>query len=72
MTTSEARNPVPAAVIASAAALAAAKIGHDSRRGLDRRFPDPVVALAEDGLAIGLAALGSCEAGQECHPGGSR
>jgi hypothetical protein len=46
-------------VIASAAALAAAKIGHDTRRGLDRRFPDPVVALAEDGLAIGLAALGS-------------
>jgi len=54
-----ARSPVPAVVIASAAALAAAKIGHDTRRGLDRRFPDPVVALAEDGLAIGLAALGS-------------
>jgi hypothetical protein len=46
-------------VIASAAALAAAKIGHDTRRELDRRFPDPVVALTEDGLAIGLAALGS-------------
>ena len=55
----EARGPVPAVVIASAAALAAAKIGHDTRRGLDRRFPDPVVALAEDGLAIGLAGLGS-------------
>jgi uncharacterized membrane protein len=55
----EARSPVPAMVIASAAALAAAKIGHDTRRGLDRHFPDLVVALAEDGLAIGLAALGS-------------
>jgi uncharacterized membrane protein len=55
----EARSPVPAVVIASAAALAAAKIGHDTRRELDRRFPDPVVALTEDGLAIGLAALGS-------------
>jgi uncharacterized membrane protein len=55
----EARSLVPAVVIASAAALAAAKIGHDTRRGLDRRFPDPVVALAEDGLAVGLAALGS-------------
>jgi uncharacterized membrane protein len=54
-----ARSPVPAVVIAAAAALAAAKIGHDTRRGLDRRFPDPVVALAEDGLAVGLAALGS-------------
>jgi uncharacterized membrane protein len=53
------RSPVPAVVIASAAALAAAKIGHDTRRRLDRRLPDPVVALAEDGLAIGLAALGS-------------
>jgi hypothetical protein len=38
---------------------AAARIGHDTRRGLDRRLPDPAVALAEDGLAIGLAALGS-------------
>jgi hypothetical protein len=44
-------------MIASDAALAAAKIGHDTRRGLDRRFPDPVVAVAEDGLAIRLATL---------------
>lgn len=55
----EARSPVPAVMIASAAALAAARIGHDTRRGLDRRFPDLVVALAEDALAIGLAVLGS-------------
>jgi uncharacterized membrane protein len=54
-----ARSPVLAVVIAAVAALAAAKLGHDTRLGLDRRFPDPVVALAEDGLAIGLAALGS-------------
>ncbi len=53
------RRPIPAMVIAAAAALAAAKIGHDSRRALARRLPDPAVALVEDGLAIGLAALGS-------------
>jgi hypothetical protein len=43
----------------SAAALAAARICHDARAALARRFPDPVVAVAEDALAIGLAALGS-------------
>ena len=53
------RGPIPAMLTASAAALAAAKIGHDARAALARRFPDPVVAVAEDALAIGLAALGS-------------
>lgn len=53
------RRPIPAVVIAAAAALAAAKIGHDIRGALARRLPDPAVALVEDGLAIGLAALGS-------------
>jgi uncharacterized membrane protein len=53
------RGPVPAAAIALAAALAAAKAGHDARAALARRLPDPVVAVAEDAVAIGLAALGS-------------
>ncbi|HWG65093.1 MAG TPA: hypothetical protein VG253_25700 [Streptosporangiaceae bacterium] len=53
------RHPIPAAVIASAAALAAAKLGHDARAAVARRLPDPAVAVAEDAVAIGLAALGS-------------
>jgi uncharacterized membrane protein len=53
------RRPIPAMLIASACALAAAKVCHDARAALARRVPDPVVAVAEDALAIGLAALGS-------------
>jgi uncharacterized membrane protein len=53
------RRPVPAMAIASACALAAAKVCHDARAALARHVPDPVVAVAEDALAIGLAALGS-------------
>jgi hypothetical protein len=34
-------------------------IGHDTRAAIARRVPDPVVAVAEDAVAIGLAALGS-------------
>ena len=49
----------PEDLTASVAALAAAKIGHDARAVLGRRLPDPVVAVAEDALAIGLAAVGS-------------
>ena len=56
---SEHRGPVPAMLTASVAALAAAKICHDARAALARRLPDPVVAVAEDALAIGLAAIGS-------------
>jgi hypothetical protein len=41
------------------ALAAAARICHDARAALARRVPDPVVAVAEDALAIGLAALGS-------------
>jgi uncharacterized membrane protein len=51
--------PVPSMLVAAAAALAAAKAGHDARAALGRRLPDPVVAVAEDALAIGLAATGS-------------
>ena len=53
------RTPIPAVLTASAAALAAARVCHDARAALARRVPDPVVAVAEDALAIGLAALGS-------------
>jgi uncharacterized membrane protein len=53
------RRPIPAMAIASACAVAAAKVCHDARAALARRVPDPVVAVAEDALAIGLAALGS-------------
>jgi len=56
---SEHRGPIPAMLTASVAALAAAKICHDARAALARRLPDPVVAIAEDALAIGLAAIGS-------------
>ena len=45
--------------IASASALAAAKVCHDARAALARHLPDPAVAVVEDALAIGLAALGS-------------
>lgn len=53
------RAPIPAVLTASAAALVAARICHDARAALARRVPDPAVAVAEDALAIGLAALGS-------------
>jgi uncharacterized membrane protein len=56
---SENRGPIPAVLTASTAALAAARICHDARAALARRVPDPVVAMAEDALAIGLAAQGS-------------
>jgi uncharacterized membrane protein len=56
---SEHRGPIPSMLTASVAALAAAKICHDARAALALRLPDPVVAVAEDALAIGLAAIGS-------------
>jgi hypothetical protein len=42
--------------VASATALAAAKIGHDVRAAVATKLPDPVVAVVEDALAITLAA----------------
>jgi uncharacterized membrane protein len=56
---SEHRGPIPSMLTASVAALASAKICHDARAALARRLPDPAVAVAEDALAIGLAAIGS-------------
>jgi hypothetical protein len=38
--------------------LAAAEVCHDARTALARRVPDPVVGVAEDALAIGLAPGG--------------
>jgi uncharacterized membrane protein len=51
--------PIPAVLTASAAALAAARVCHDARAALARRVPDPAVAMVEDVLAIGLAAVSS-------------
>jgi uncharacterized membrane protein len=47
---------VPAMLVACAASLAAAKAGHDARAALAERFPPVAVALAEDGIALALAA----------------
>jgi uncharacterized membrane protein len=54
------RRPVaPAAVVASAAAGLGAKVGHDLRARAARTVPDSVVAVAEDLVAISLAAAGT-------------
>ena len=51
------RRPVASsAVLSLAAAGLAAKAGHDLRALAARRVPDPAVAVAEDGVAIALAA----------------
>jgi uncharacterized membrane protein len=55
----ERRPVVPAAVVASAAAGLGAKVGHDLRARAARTVPDPVVAVAEDLVAISLAAAGT-------------
>ena len=49
--------PVPAALVAAAAAVASAKAFHDLRALADRKVPDPVVAVAEDLLALETANL---------------
>ena len=46
---------LPAAVIASAAALASARVGHDLRAALADRMLPCAVAAGEDGLALALA-----------------
>jgi uncharacterized membrane protein len=50
---------VPAAALGSAAALLAAKVGHDLRARAAQKLPDPVVAVAEDGVAIALTLAGT-------------
>ncbi len=43
-------------VVAAAVAVVAAKLGHDLRAACARRVPDRLVALAEDAVAVALAA----------------
>jgi uncharacterized membrane protein len=50
---------LPAAAIGASTAAVAAKVGHDVRARLDQHAPDPVVAVAEDAVALGLAAAGA-------------
>lgn len=50
------RAVLPAAAVACAAAVASAKAGHDARVALAERFPPAAVAVAEDLVALTLAA----------------
>jgi hypothetical protein len=43
-------------VVAAVTAAVAAKVGHDLRAACARRVPDRLVALAEDAVAVALAA----------------
>jgi len=49
----------PAAVVGASSAAVAAKVGHDARARLARHVPDPAVAVAEDALALAMAAAGA-------------
>ena len=50
-----ARPMVPAALVASAAAVVSARVGHDLRRAASTRVPPLLAAVVEDVVAIGLA-----------------
>jgi uncharacterized membrane protein len=50
---------LPAAGMGAVSAIVAAKIGHDLRAQLAKQVPDPAVAVAEDAVALGLAAEGA-------------
>jgi uncharacterized membrane protein len=50
---------VPAVALGASSAAVAAKLGHDVRARIARHAPDPAVALAEDALALGAAAVGA-------------
>jgi uncharacterized membrane protein len=50
---------IPAAALGSAAALLAAKVGHDARARAAKKVPDRAVAVVEDGVAIALAVVGT-------------
>ena len=50
---------LPAAALGASSAAVAAKLGHDVRARLARHAPDPAVALLEDALALGSAAVGA-------------
>ena len=52
-----AKDPLlPAVVVAAAAALLSARIGHDVRAAASKRVPPSAAATAEDAVALGLAA----------------
>ena len=51
------RPMVPAALVAASAAVVSAKVGHDLRSRASQHLPPLAVAVAEDVLAIGLAAV---------------
>lgn len=52
-----AKDPLlPAVVVAGAAALLSARIGHDVRAAASKRVPPAAAATAEDMVALGLAA----------------
>jgi uncharacterized membrane protein len=50
---------LPAAALGASSAAIAAKLGHDVRVRLALHAPDLAVALAEDALALGAAAVGA-------------
>ena len=56
---SERRSALLPVALAGAASLAAAKVGHDVRAALARRFPDLALAVVEDALTAGLAVAAS-------------
>lgn len=60
---SEQRSPLVPVLVASMAALASARLGHDLRAAIAERLPDALPALAEDAVALALAATGSVESG---------
>ena len=47
-----------AAAVGASSAAVAAKFGHDVRARVADHVPDPAVAVVEDALALGLAAVG--------------
>jgi uncharacterized membrane protein len=53
----ERRAVVPAAIVAALSAVVAAKVGHDLRAAVTRKLPDPLAALVEDAVSVGLAAV---------------
>lgn len=50
---------MPALVVALAAAALVAKVAHDVRALVATKVPDQLVAVVEDGLALGTARLGA-------------
>jgi hypothetical protein len=61
----EVANAVTAVAVAAAgtAALLAAKAGHDWRANLAKDYPDAVIAVGEDAIALALATTGTVVAG---------